>query len=150
MGYISWRRDSRLDEVTLTKTGKRRAKRPRFVRIESWRYKRLDSSWRVPRGKDSKTRKSRKGWPLKPSIGYRASSRLRDVHPSGKREVAVVNLKELEALKGVDVVARISRRVGRRKRREITDKAKELGVALLNPLRERALEAEAGTAGGQG
>ena len=61
-----------------------------------------------------------------------------------------MNMKDLEALKGVDVVARISRGVGRKKRREITDKAKELGVALLNPLRERALEVEAGASGGRG
>jgi large subunit ribosomal protein L32e len=139
-----------LAEGPASRRTRSRAKRPRFRRIESWRYKRLDSSWRAPRGKDSKTRKSRKGWPLKPSIGYRASGTSRGIHPSGKREVAVMNVKDLEALKGADVVARISRGVGRKKRREITDKAKELGVGLLNPLRERALEVEAGASGGQG
>jgi len=138
-----------LNEVTLTKTDKRRATRPRFVRIESWRYTRLDSSWRVPRGKDSKSRKSKKGWPRKPSIGYRTSRSLRGIHPSGKREVAVENVNDIEKLKGTDAIGRISSRVGRKKRREITDKAKELGVALLNPLKERALEVETGTSGGR-
>lgn len=128
-------------------TRKRRMKKPRFVRIESWRYGRLDERWRAPRGKDSKTRKSKKGWPPMPSIGYRTGNGRRDIHPSGKREVLVENLNDIEKLKGLDVVGRISGRVGRKKRREMTDGAKELGVVLLNPLRERALEAEPGTPG---
>ena len=126
---------------------KRGIKRPRFVRVESWRYSRLDESWRAPRGKDSKTRTSRKGWPSMPSIGYRTGNERRDIHPSGKREALVENLKDIEKLKGLDVIGRISGRVGRKKRREMTDRAKELGVVLLNPLKERVLEEEAGTPG---
>jgi len=129
-------------------TRKRGMKRPRFVRIESWRYSRLDERWRAPRGKDSKTRKSKKGWPSMPSIGYRTGNGLRDIHPSGRRESLVENLNDVEKLKGLDVIGRISGRVGRKKRREMTDRAKELGVVLLNPLKERVLEAEPGTPGG--
>ncbi|MGQ9514536.1 MAG: 50S ribosomal protein L32e [Thermoproteota archaeon] len=121
-------------------------KKPKFIRVESWRYKRLDEAWRAPKGIDSKTRLGKKGWPKKPSIGYRIEKSLRGLHPSGKREVIVENLKDVEKLKGLDVVGRISAKVGRRKRRDITDRAKELGVVLLNPLRERALES--GSIGG--
>jgi len=128
-------------------TRKSGMKGPRFVRVESWRYGRLDERWRAPRGKDSKTRKSKKGWPPMPSIGHRSGSGRRDIHPSGKREALIWNLKDLEELKGLDVIGRISGRVGRKKRREMTDRAKELGVVLLNPLKERALEAEPGTPG---
>jgi len=126
-------------------TRKRGMKVPRFVRVESWRYSRLDERWRAPMGKDSKTRKSKKGWPPMPSIGYRRGKGTRDIHPSGKREALIENLKDVEELKGLDVIGRISGRVGRKKRREMTDRAKELGVVLLNPLKERALEAEPGT-----
>jgi large subunit ribosomal protein L32e len=126
----------------------RKPKRPKFIRVESWRYKRLDESWRAPKGIDSKTRLGKKGWPKKPSIGYRIDKSLRGLHPSGKREVIVENLKDVEKLKGLDVVGRISAKVSRRKRREITDRARELGVVLLNPLRERVLESESRTLGG--
>ena len=128
-------------------TRNRGMKRPRFVRIESWRYVRLDERWRAPRGKDSKTRKSKKGWPSMPSIGYRTGNGRRDIHPSGKREALVENLGDIERLRGRDIIGRISGGVGRKKRREMTDRAKELGVVLLNPLKERVLEEEAGTPG---
>ncbi len=125
-----------------------RKRKPKFIRIESWRYKRLDEAWRAPKGIDSKARKSLKGWPRKPSIGYGTEKGLRKLHPSGKVEVIVSNVKEVEKLRGLDVVGRISAGVGRRKKREMTDKAKELGILLLNPLRERVLETESGTLGG--
>jgi large subunit ribosomal protein L32e len=137
-----------MSERTPAGVRRRRAKRPRFVKLESWRYKRLKGGWRAPKGIDSKTRKAKKGWPPKPAVGYGTARKWRNVHPSGKREVVVENLREVENLKGLDVVGMISGRVGRKKRREITDKAKELGVMLLNPLKERALEAEATTRGG--
>ena len=46
-------------------------KRPEFVRQESWRYVRLKPNWRRPRGKDSKMRLQRSGWPPLVKIGYR-------------------------------------------------------------------------------
>ncbi|MBO3802620.1 MAG: 50S ribosomal protein L32e [Candidatus Brockarchaeota archaeon] len=127
-----------------SRTRVRRKRKPKFARVESWRYKRLDEAWRAPRGIDSKTRIGRKGWPKKPSVGYGTDKRTRGLHPSGRREALVASVKDVEKLKGLDVVGRISAGVGRKTKREITDKAKELGIALLNPLRERALEAGAG------
>ena len=38
-------------------------RRPRFVREESWRYKRVKEPWRAPHGKTSRVRRSKKGWP---------------------------------------------------------------------------------------
>ncbi|RLG67404.1 50S ribosomal protein L32e, partial [archaeon] len=32
---------------------KRRFKKPKFIRFESWRYKRLETGWRKPKGIDN-------------------------------------------------------------------------------------------------
>jgi len=77
------------------KLAKKKAKKPEFIRQESWRYKRVDESWRRPRGLDSKMRLKRKGWPASPNIGYRSPKELRGLHPSGYREILVRNLSDL-------------------------------------------------------
>jgi large subunit ribosomal protein L32e len=38
-------------------------KRPDFVRQESWRYKKLATNWRKPKGKDNKMRRQVSGVP---------------------------------------------------------------------------------------
>jgi large subunit ribosomal protein L32e len=86
------------------------------------------SKWRKPRGIDIK-RKKEDG--AIPSTGYRTEKKIRALHPSGFKEVLVRNLNELNQVnKGFAV--RIAAGVGKKKRKEITIKAKELGVKLLN------------------
>ena len=65
------------------------AKKPKFRRPESWRYKRLETGWRRPKGIDSKIRQREKGQPAMPTIGYRSPVKLRHLHPSGLKEVLV-------------------------------------------------------------
>ena len=58
--------------------------RPEFARPESWRYKRLESNWRKPKGIDSHQRKqkSRRGRPGIVKVGYRGPKIARGLHPS--------------------------------------------------------------------
>jgi len=113
-----------------------KAKKPDFVRQESWRYVRVRESWRKPRGMDSKMRLQKKGWPAIVKVGYRGPSEARGLHPSGYREVLVHNVEELERLDPAKEAARIAHTVGRRKRKDIMERARELGIYVLNPMPE--------------
>ena len=108
-------------------------RKPSFRRPESWRYKRLDTRWRRPKGIDSSIRKREKSQPKMPRIGYRAPAKLRDYHPSGMKEVLVHNLQEMEGLHPKIHAVRISHRVGDRKRMAIIERADDLGLRVLNP-----------------
>ena len=115
-------------------------KKPKFRRQESWRYKRIDESWRRPRGIDSKMRMKVKGWPPSPNIGYRTPREIRNLHPSGFREVRVFNVGDLEKVDPTFEAVRIAHTVGYRKRLEITSKAREMGIKILNPIEIEAEE----------
>lgn len=107
--------------------------KPEFVRQESWRYKRIKESWRKPKGIDNKMRKRVKGWPKIVSIGYGGPAIARGLHPSGLREVLIHNVKELEGLNPETDGIRIASSVGSKKRAQIIQRAKELGIRVFNP-----------------
>lgn len=121
---------------------------PKFRRQEWFRFKRLGEKWRRPRGKDSKMRLGKKGKPAMPSIGYRLPKSVRGLHPSGREEVLVRNLKDVERVDASKQVIRIASDVGRRKREQIIARAKELGIQVLNPGGERHEAKRAEKAGG--
>ncbi len=107
--------------------------RPRFIRMNSWYLKRLENVWRSPnRSLDNKIRLEKKGYPAKVKVGYRGPKAVREMHPSGFREVLVYNTSQLEGLDPSKYAIRISSTVGRRKRGEIIKKAMELGLRILN------------------
>ena len=112
-----------------------KAKKPDFVRQESWRYVRVKPSWRKPKGMDSKMRLQKKGWPAIVKIGYRGPAEARGLHPSGYQEVLVHNVEELERLNPATQAARIAHTVGLRKRLQIMERARELGIHVLNPVK---------------
>jgi large subunit ribosomal protein L32e len=108
-------------------------KRPRFVREESWRYKRVKEAWRAPHGKTSRVRRSKKGWPPVVKIGYSRPKATRGLHPCGLREVMVWRVQDLEHLDPKVVVARIAHTVGENKRVQIVEAAKKSNIRILNP-----------------
>ncbi|MFN4336946.1 MAG: 50S ribosomal protein L32e [Candidatus Nitrosocaldus sp.] len=110
-----------------------KARKPEFVRQESWRYKRVKENWRKPKGIDSKMRLQVKGWPKIVKVGYRGPRVARYLHPSGYRDILVHNVEELSRLDPSRDAARIASTVGARKRALIVSKAKELGIKVLNP-----------------
>ncbi|MGF7118177.1 50S ribosomal protein L32e [Methanobacterium oryzae] len=107
-------------------------KKPNFKRQEWFRYKKLGEKWRKARGKTSKTRRYEKGKPAMPSVGYGSPKATRGLHPSGFKDILVCNIKELENLDPATQAGRISATVGKRKKAMMLDRAKELGIKILN------------------
>ncbi|MEM2002983.1 MAG: 50S ribosomal protein L32e, partial [Candidatus Methanomethylicaceae archaeon] len=122
-------------------------KRPDFVRQEANRFPRLGEKWRSCTGIRSKMRLKKKGRAAIVESGYRGPVLARGLHPSGKREVLVYNLEDLDKIDPTTVVVRIASSVGKRKRLEIIEKSKTLGVTVVNirpserALLEKPLEA---------
>ncbi|MEZ0346543.1 MAG: 50S ribosomal protein L32e [Infirmifilum sp.] len=109
------------------------ARRPKFIRMNSWIIKRLDDVWRSPRRSlENKIRLQRKGFPPLVKVGYRGPSKVRGLHPSGFQEVIVHTPEELENIDPNVQAVRIASTVGRRKRIEIIKKADEKGIRILN------------------
>ena len=109
-----------------------KAKKPEFVRAESWKYDRFSVAWRKPRGLDNKIRRKIKGWPPGPSVGYKGPKIARFLHPSGYKEVMVNNVSDLSEIDPNTQAARIGHTVGKRKRADIIAAAKELNIKILN------------------
>jgi len=107
--------------------------RKKFKRQEYARYKKLGEKWRRPRGKTSKMRRYEKGKPAMPAIGYRRPRDQRGLHPSGYEDILVSSMRELEELDPEKQAARIASTVGARKKTLMLEKARELGIKVLNP-----------------
>lgn len=110
-----------------------KSKKPNFKRQESWRYKRVEKSWRKPRGLDSKMRKKVKGWPKSVKVGYRGPKKLRGLHPSGYAEVLIRTVDNVNEVDPKTQAIRIAHTVGAKKRVEISARATERGIHILNP-----------------
>ncbi|MEM0158006.1 MAG: 50S ribosomal protein L32e [Thermoplasmataceae archaeon] len=110
--------------------------RPEFRRQEWFRYKKLGTSWRKPRGKHSKLREH---WNRRPPVvdaGFRTPLAVRGLHPSGFKEVRVFNVPDLEKVNPEVEAVRIGSTVGGKKREQIQIRAAEMGIRVLNPVRE--------------
>ncbi len=119
--------------MTPEKLRSMKVKHPRFKRANVGRpdRRRLDDKWRKPRGEDNKQRSHRSDRGALPNVGYRNPKSVRGLHPSGYREVLIRSIKDLEGLEG-DVAIRLASSIGKRKRDLIVNKAKEMGLKVLN------------------
>ena len=107
--------------------------RPDFIRPESWRYKRLQTTWRKPKGIDSHQRKQKsRGRPGIVKIGYGGPKIAKGLHPSGFTDNLVFNVDDLEKLNPKTDGVRIGHAVGTKKRREIMTKALEKKFKVFN------------------
>lgn len=106
--------------------------KPGFKRQEGYRMTKLKKSWRRPRGRHSKLRKSEKAKGPKPSPGYGSPRSVRGLTRYGYIEVRVSSPRELDSLSHTRDAILISSAVGRRKREEIIKKAQELKIHVIN------------------
>ena len=121
-----------INEEILAARKKVSARRPNFIRQESWRYDRLPENWRKPKGKDNKMRKQKSGFPAIVKVGYRGPRAARGLHPSGYTDNLVMKPADLLLLDPKHDAARMGHTVGTKKRAEIVAKATELGIKVLN------------------
>ena len=108
-------------------------KRPDFVRQESWRYKKLATNWRKPKGKDNKMRKQVSGVPALVKVGYKGPRKSRGLHPSGYNDVLIFNTNDLTRIDPKIDAIRIAHGVGYKKRLDILNEATKLKIKVLNP-----------------
>ena len=107
--------------------------RPTFKRYESWRYKRLDTTWRKPKGVDNHQRKQKsRGRPGIVKVGYGGPKISRGLHPSGYTDNLVYNINELEKLNPKLDGVRLGHSVGTKKRKEIISIAIEKKFKIFN------------------
>ena len=107
-------------------------KRPTFRAQESWRFKRIDSRWRKPKGFDSFMRIQKKSWPAIVKIGYRGPKAVRGLHPSGYNDILIHNIDGLKNLDPSNDAIRLSSKIGKRYRLLIINEADKLGFKILN------------------
>lgn len=105
-------------------------KKPKFNVPNLGFFGSVKARWRRPRGTHNKKRMKFKFMGALPKIGYRNPLELRDVHPSGVKEVLVSNPNEMDGLK--DVVIRVRATVGAKKRLVIAEKAKSMKLKIVN------------------
>ncbi|OAA60514.1 Ribosomal protein L32e [Niveomyces insectorum RCEF 264] len=105
-----------------------------FIRHQSDRFKCVDSSWRKPKGIDSRVRRRFKGNQVMPSIGFGSNKKTRHMMPSGHKAFLVSNVNDVEILlmHNRTYAAEIAHNVSSRKRIDIIARAKQLGVKVTN------------------
>lgn len=119
----------------------KKRKHPRFRRPNYGRKSRfrIGLAWRRPRGHDNKQRIGKKYMPRKPQIGWGQAKAVYGLHPTGKKEVRIENLKQLHTVASASsgaassVVIRIAAGVGKRVKKEMLVIAAQKKLRVLNP-----------------
>jgi large subunit ribosomal protein L32e len=121
------------DEAARALVQRRREGTPQFNRQDHHKKKRVDPSWRKPRGSLSKQRRGIKGKGATVEAGYRSPAAARGLHPSGFEEVLVHTPDGLDGVDSDTEAVRIASGVGGRKRERIEDVCEDRGIRVLNP-----------------
>ncbi|KAH9453294.1 hypothetical protein Pst134EA_024176 [Puccinia striiformis f. sp. tritici] len=105
-----------------------------FIRHQSDRYASVKQAWRKPKGIDNRVRRRFKGQLPMPSIGYGSNKKTRHLMPNGYKKFVVNNPGEVDLLlmHNTTFAAEIAHNVSARKRVEIIEKARILGVKVTN------------------
>lgn len=105
-------------------------KKPRFIRQEAHKKKRLSKVWRRPKGLQSKMRLEKKGYRRVLKVGFRSPKKLRDHALNGKKILIVNNIKDLD--NGKDKALIIAKNIGLKKKLEIIELASKQGLVIMN------------------
>merc|ERR1712107_236739 len=106
----------------------------KFKRHQSDLFKRVDESWRRPKGIDSRVRRKFKGKVLMPNIGYGSNKKTRHMLPDGFKKFLINNVSDLELLMMYNrtYAAEVASSVSRKTREAILERAKVLDIKVTN------------------
>ena len=122
-----------INKEKLAKREEVKGKNPEFLRPESWRYVRLETNWRKPKGIDHHQRKQKsRGRPGLVKVGYGGPKIARGLHPSGYTDNLIYKVEDLEKLNPKTDGVRFGHGVGTRKRKLIIVKAIENKFKIFN------------------
>ena len=115
-----------------------------FVRFHSERFKRVDPSWRKPRGIDNRMRRRFKGTQHMPVIGYGSDKRTKFMLPNGFYKFRVTSPAELEVLlmHNQKFCAELAGGLSAKTRIALVRRAAELGVRVTNARARISVEDE--------
>ncbi len=119
-----------MDKLKFRKEMKK--KKPKFIRQDAHKKRKLAKVWRRPRGLHSKVRLAKKGYRRKVSKGFKAPKEVRFLHPSGLDLTVVNNLKDLNNIDPKKEGILIASAIGVKKKLAIIKRALELKIAILN------------------
>jgi large subunit ribosomal protein L32e len=122
------------DKIKIRRDKKR--KKPNFHRQEYTRRPAFTDGWRAPKGIRSKMRLGKKSKPRVPSCGYGSPNEVKGFHPCGKPEVLVRCEGDLVNVND-NVVVRLARRLGKKKKLEFMKKIGEK-IRILNPVKDKS------------
>lgn len=109
-----------------------KGKKPRFIRQEFGKFKRIPDKWTRPKGHHSKMRERRKGNPRMVVSGWKSPAAVRALHSSGLARVVVASSSALAQLNKATQGAIIAAAVGTKKRLVLIAEAQKLGITILN------------------
>merc|ERR1719473_1006042 len=107
----------------------------KFVRHQTDQFIRIrNSSWRKPRGIDSRVRKRCKSQVKQVKIGYGTDNKFKYILPNGFMKFNVNNVEDLNLLMmhNRKYCAEIAHNVSVRKRKEIVERAAQLNIKVTN------------------
>jgi len=107
-------------------------RKPKFIRQDSHKKKRVKFSWRRPKGLHSKMRLELKGYRRNVEIGWGSPKEVKGLSSDGLEKITVNNIDDLKKLDAKKQGALISGNVGLKKRLEILKEAEKLKIKILN------------------
>lgn len=111
-----------------------KSRKPTYRRQQVNQYAKFKrtTSWRRPKGYQSKMRIKGKGHHGMPEVGYGSPKAVKGLNKDGFLEVLVKNVADLKAVDKKSQVAVIGATVGGRKKLDILNEAKKLKIGVAN------------------
>jgi large subunit ribosomal protein L32e len=95
---------------------------------------RMRTGWRKPKGIDNRVRRKFLGTTRMPKIGYGSAKKTRHMLPNGFYKFTVSTTADLDMLlmHNTKFAVEVAHNVSSRKRKEIVERAQQLGLHILN------------------
>lgn len=121
-----------MDKKLIEKRREIKAKKPNFVRSYYNKKVGLKKCWRKAEGLQNKVRLCHRGMSSRVEVGFGSPREVRGLSREGLEFFTVNNVSDLKNIKVSEHIIIISSCVGNRKRAEILNEAKKIGVAVYN------------------